>query len=292
MPNSRSFKNLFGIFVFSFVSFLNLIFFAGIAGAATNISSSTTGHWAWNDIIGWMDFYNTNTITVGAYGLTGYASSTAGDISLDCHTTRSGNICGVSNYQVTNDGSGNLSNWAWNDQYGWISFDCNNNGGCGQSNYRVYIDALGDFQNYAWNDAIGWISFNCANYAGCGSSNYKVATTWIATSTTATLDSSTYDTGSAGGAQLNSVMWRGTLSAGTSVRFQFASSNSSSGPWSYMGTDGTSNTYYNTGPDASLKLDYSFFNNFRYFRYRISLISDQSQQYSPRVDEVLINWSP
>mgnify|MGYP001612691379 FL=1 len=285
-------KNLSGILIFSFISFLNFVFFAGIAGATTNISSSTSAHWAWNDLIGWLDFYNTNTITVSSFGLTGYASSTAGDISLDCHTTRSGNICDTSNYQVTNDGSGNLSGWGWNDTYGWISFDCNNNSGCGESNYRVYIDANGDFQNYAWNDASGWLSFNCANYVGCGSSNYRVTTAWIATSTTATLDSSTYDTGSASGAQLNSVLWHGNLPTGTSVRFQFAVSNSSSGPWSFMGTDGTSNTYYNTGPDASLKLDYSFFNNFRYFRYRISLISDQSQRNSPRVDEVLINWSP
>ena len=139
---------------------------------------------------------------------------------------------------------------------------------------------------------MGWLSFNCANYAGCGSSNYKVSTTWVATSTIATLDSSTYDTGSTGGAQLNSVMWHGTLPAGTATRFQFAVSNSSGGPWSYMGTDGTSNTYYNTGPDVSLKLDYSFFNNFRYFRYRISLISDQSQRYTPTVNQVLVNWSP
>ncbi len=285
-------KNLSGILIFSFISFLNFVFFAGIAGATTNISSSTSAHWAWNDLIGWLDFYNTNTITVSSFGLTGYASSTAGDISLDCHTTRSGNICDTSNYQVTNDGSGNLSGWGWNDTYGWISFDCNNNSGCGESNYRVYIDANGDFQNYAWNDASGWLSFNCANYVGCGSSNYRVTTAWVATSTTATLDSSTYDTGSASGAQLNSVLWHGNLPTGTSVRFQFAVSNSSSGPWSFMGTDGTSNTYYNTGPDASLKLDYSFFNNFRYFRYRISLISDQSQRNSPRVDEVLINWSP
>ena len=285
-------KNAIGIFILVFIFGLNLFLLTNIAESATNISASTTSHWAWSDIIGWLDFYNTDTITVSLLNLTGYASSSAGDISIDCHTTRSGDICGTSDYQVTNDGSGNLSDWGWNDQYGWISFDCNNTDGCGTSNYRVYIDANGNFQNYAWNDTIGWISFNCANTGTCASSDYRVLTTWTATSAVATLDSTTYDTGSANGAQLNSVLWHGDLPASTAVRFQFAVSNSSSGPWSFMGTDGTSNTYYNTGPDASLKLDYNLFNNNRYFRYKIFLISDQSQRSTPTVDEVLINWSP
>ncbi len=292
MRRKYFFKNLFGVFLFLFVSAINVVFLSNIAMASTNISSSASEHWAWNDLVGWIDFYNTNTITVSSYNLTGYASSTAGDISLDCHTTRSGNICGQSTYQVTNDGSGNLSGWGWNDEYGWISFDCNNTGGCGQSNYRAYIDGSGNFQNYAWNDAIGWISFNCDNDASCSFSNYKVLSSWIATSVIATLDSSIYDTGVASGSQINSVLWHGNLPNGTAVRFQFAASNSSDGPWSYVGTDGTSNTYYNTGPDASLKLDYTLFNNARYFRYRIFLISDLAQRLSPRVDEVIINWSP
>ncbi len=271
---------------------LNVFLFVFLAEAATNISSDTSSHWAWNDIVGWMDFYNTNTITVSSQGLTGYASSSAGDISLDCHTTSAGNICSQSNYRVTNDGSGSLTGWGWNDTYGWISFDCNNNGGCAQSNYRVYIDGSGNFHNYAWNDQVGWISFNCDNNGGCGTSNYKVLTSWVATSAVMTLDSTAYDTGVITGAQLNSVLWHGDLPSGTAVRFQFAVSNSSSGPWNYMGTDGTSNTYYNTGPDASLRLDYLLFNNSRYFRYRIFLVSDQAQRLSPRVDDVIVNWSP
>jgi len=292
MTGNKIINNFIGISFLIFVSGLNLLFFANVVEAATNVSATTTAHWAWNDLIGWMDFYNTNTITVSSRDLTGYASSTAGDISLDCHTTRNGNICSTSNYQVTNDGAGNLSGWGWNDNYGWISFDCNNTSGCGASNYRVYIDANGNFQNYAWNDALGWISFNCDNYGGCGSSNYEVLSSWVATSAVATLDSTTYDSGSANGVQLNSVLWHGTQPAGTAVRFQFAASNSSGGPWNFMGTDGTANTYFNTGPDASIKLDYNLFNNTRYFRYRIILSSDMSQHLTPRVDEVLINWSP
>jgi len=292
MTEGKNIKNFIRVSILVLVSGLNLFFFVEITEAATNISATTTAHWAWNDTIGWIDFYNTNTITVSSANLTGYASSTVGDISLDCHTARGGNVCGTSDYQVTNDGAGNLSGWGWNDNYGWVSFDCNNTGGCGTSNYRAYIDTNGNFQNYAWNDSIGWISFNCANTGICGSSNFEVLTAWAPTSTVATLDSTTYDTGLAGGAQLNSVLWHGNLPGGTAVRFQFAVSNSSGGPWNFMGTDGTNNTYYSTGPDASLRLDYSLFNNARYFRYRIFLVSNQSQSLTPSVDEILINWSP
>ena len=268
-------------------------FFSRSAHAATNINPVSPNHWAWNDLIGWIDFYNTQTITVSSQGLTGYASSSAGDISFDCHTTRNGNICnGMNDYQATNDGAGNLSGWGWNDQYGWVSFDCHNNNGCGASNYEAYIDGAGNFNNYAWNDLIGWISFNCANYGGCGSSNYKVNTGWIASSAVAMLDSSTFDTGVAVGAQLNSVLWHGIQPAGTSVYFQFAASNNSAGPWIFIGTDGTQNSYYLTGPDLSLKLGYTFHNNKRYFRYRVFLRSNTSQTVSPRVDDVIVNWSP
>lgn len=274
--------------------FIAPLFLFGVrsAKAATNISSNSASHWAWNDIVGWIDFYNTQSVNISSSSLIGYASSSAGDVSLDCATTRNGNICAQSSYQVTNDGIGNLSKWAWNDQYGWISFDCHNNSSCATSNYQVYINGTGDFNNYAWNDVIGWISFNCANTGSCGTSNYKVNTTWFATSTVATLDSSTFDTGVAAGAELNSVLWHGLLPAGTAVRFQFAASNVSSGPWTYVGTDGTSNTDYNTGPDVSLKLGYTPHNNKRYFRYRASLQSDISKTVSPRVDDIIVNWSP
>ena len=260
--------------------------------ASTNISATTTDHWAWSDVIGWIDFYNTDSVTVTPQKLEGYATSSIGDISLDCATTRSGDICSQSNYGVTNDGNGNLSGWGWNDVYGWISFYCGNNDGCAASNYRAYIDAGGDFQNYAWSDATGWISFNCANHSGCGTSNYKVATSWIATSTSALLDSSTFDTGVSGGAQINSILWQGNLPAGASVNFQFAASNSSSGPWEYKGSDGTSNSYYTTDPGVSLKVDYALHNNVRYFRYRVRLYSNQAQTATPRVDDIVVNWSP
>jgi len=272
--------------------------------ASTNVTSTACCHWAWNDSIGWIDFYNTNSVTVSSQNLTGWASSSVGYVSLDCHNTppNGNNICYTSDYQVTNDGMGYLSGWAWNDNVGWISLDCRNSGGCGtgpgSSTYEVVINPdTGDFSNYAWNDVVGWISFCGGLGTGdCpGSVGYKVNAAWSATSTSGSLYSSTFDTGVSAGAQLNSVLWQGNLpSANTYVKFQFATSNSSSGPWTnFVGNDGTSNSYYTPGAaNTSLPLNYTFHNNFRYFRYRVILYSNQAQTLSPRVDEVIVNWSP
>ncbi len=265
---------------------------APAAQAATNISATTTQHWAWNDAIGWLDFYNTNTVTVTSGTVQGYASSSAGYISLDCATSPAGNICATSNYFVSNDGYGDLSGYAWNDLYGWISFDCANNSGCGLSSYRVYVDNSGDFQNYAWNDVVGWISFNCANNSGCGTSDYKVTSSWLGSNSVfGSLDSSTFDTGISAGAQLNSVLWHGSQPAGTSVGFQFAVSNASSGPWTYWGPGQSTSLSYAPNADVSQALDLSIFNDFRYFRYRMFLYSDSTKLLTPRVDDVIVNWS-
>ncbi len=289
--NKRDIKLISGLIIGVLAIIVGGMFYRAIA--ATNIDSSN--HWAWNDIIGWIDFYNTNTITVSSRGLTGYASSSAGDISLDCATTRNGNICTQSNYQVTNDGSGDLSGWGWNDTYGWISFDCHNNNGCGQSSYRVLINPTsGDFSNYAWNDDIGWISFNCSDPGVCGTSNYKVNTSWIAASASGTLISSTFDTGVVGGADINSIVWNGTLPSpanGAEVDFQLAVSQSASGPWNFKGYDGTSATWYSGNPGVAIKVDYVLHDNARYFRYQVRLLSNLSQTASPKVTGINVNWS-
>ncbi len=280
--------------IFLFCSAAVFLFPSG-AHASTNISSSTTQHWAWNDLIGWIDFYNTNSAVVNYAKIAGYASSSAGDISFDCATTRAGDICSRSSYHVLNDGLGHLSGWAWNDEYGWISFDCHNvtSSDCNTSNYEVTIDsATGIFSNYAWNDLLGWISFNSLSN-GCGS--YCVITSWITTSTSGFLDSTTFDTGAASGSQpqLNSIIWHGSMPGGTAVKFQFATSNASSGPWTFVGSDGTTNSYYNTvAPSSSMILGYSAHPNARYLRYRATLVSDIAQTVSPRIDDVIINWSP
>ena len=248
------------------------------------INSSTPHYWGWDDLIGWLDFWNNgNGVTVTSQNLTGYASSSAGDISLDCHTTRLGNICGQSDYQVANDGKGDLSGWGWNDTYGWISFS--------GANYQVTINASGTFHGYAWNDIVGWISFNCADNSSCGNSAYDVETTWTPSSPdSGYLESATFDTNSISSA-LNSVVWQGSQPASTTVGFQFAVSDASSDPWDFTGLDGTSLTYWlPLGPGIPLSLSYAY-TGFRYFRYRVYLI-DNGSPTGPQVNSVSVNWSP
>lgn len=295
------FKNIFPVLIL-LALILGVALFSGKVKpvlADTNISSVSNQHWGWNDSIGWIDFYSTKTVLVTSGPMHGYASSSVGDISLDCGTTRNGNICGQSNYVVTNDGNGNMSGWGWNDEYGWISF-CGGQGtgNCpGAITYQVKVNMstgvfTPDATDYAWNDVVGWVAFNCGSYNGCGTSNYELVVGGT-TSTVATLDSTPFDTGVQGGAQINSVLWQGSLPAGTNVYFQFATSNSSGGPWSFLGPDGTANTYYGpTSPGASYAVDYSLHNNKRYFEYRVYLYSDAYLFNAPRVDQINVNWSP
>ena len=104
------------------------------------------------------------------------------------------------------------------------------------------------------------------------------------------LTSSIFDTGVSGGAALNTIMWQGNQPSGTAVKFQIASSNSSSGPWNYFGSDGSSSSYYApAGPNVQIRLRSVDHNNKRYFRYKVFF--DTAGVSLPRVDDVIINWS-
>ncbi|MBI2279047.1 MAG: hypothetical protein HYU81_03230 [Candidatus Brennerbacteria bacterium] len=303
---------------------LSLTAFAALrAGAATNVSSASNERLAWDDENGWWDFYSTNTVTIYGTRLEGYASSTVGDLSLDCATTASGNVCASSNYGVCNgpgphatdgacasgDASGDLTGYAWNDAMGWVSFNCNqsSHGGannCVSSNYKVSIDANGNFSGYAWNDVAGWLSFNCADAGGssCGDSNYKVITSWRATSTFAYLESSVFDTERSEGGALQSIVWQGSQPSGASVDFQIATSSSSSGPWTFYGPGGSSVAYYGAecplsgiaspgaGPDKAICVDKNA-GAARYLRYKIRLRSNLLQTQTPSVDDVILIWT-
>lgn len=300
-------RNKFIFLYFSFTILFFGLFFAapGQVLAHTNILNGATTKWAWNDVVGWINHYSEDNVVVSGTGLTGYASSSVGFISFDCATSPSGNICGASNYSVKNDGNGNLSGWAWNDNIGWISF-CGVNGGgsadCPNTgvNYAVTIVSGSPnwkFIGWAWNDLVGWISF-CNTGADCSGSPYAydVETNWLATSTSGYVESTTYDTGVASGSIINSVTWIGTQPGGQ-FSIQFAGSDSSAGPWSY---DETNTSYIISpcppgSPVSSCanvqKVDYTLNNN-RYFRYRIKLDSDTAQRLTPQLDDVIINWSP
>lgn len=284
------------IFYFLFIIFYFL--FLNNALAATNISSNSYEHWAWNDAVGWIDFYSTENINVYPDRIEGYASSSMGFVALNCNSTPGGDICSgpAGNWKVINDGGGTLSGWAWNDSIGWISFNCSNTNSCVSSSYQVNINnTSGDFSGWAWNDIIGWISFNCSDPNVCSSSNYKSKTFWRATSTVGVLISSIFDTQITGGSAINSLLWQGDQPSGTSVKFKIASSNSSSSSWSYLGPNGSTaddDVYLSTGAGIPISIKLQYHNNQRYFRYKIILESNAAQTASPRVDNVIINWSP
>lgn len=305
--------------------------FGYAAYAATNISGNANEYFAWDDASGWWDLYTNNTVEVQGSKVVGYASSTLGDISFDCGTSPIGNICYISPYGICNGigstkdtngncidatASGDLVGFAWNDTLGWISFSCHNTEGVGTctNDWGVKINKTnGDFEGYAWSDIGGWISFNCANSgSSCTPYTYKVNTSWRSTSTIALLDSAVIDTQSIGGATLNSITWNGTNNANgtgqqTYVDFQIAVSNSSSGPWDFIGPSGTNADYYSASCEASFKggvnaggnapkdtpicVDPAQVKNMRYIRYRVRLRSNLLQTDTPRIDDIILNWS-
>jgi len=298
--------------------FLALMLFQ-IANAATNISSTYPYYYAWEDISGFWNFFDTQTVVVAGTKISGYASSNIGDISLDCSTTRNGNICGNSNYGIcngrsathNNDGTcsnaaadGNLSGFAWNDEIGWISF-CGglSTPNCpGTINYGVYIDSNGYFGGYAWNDIVGWISFNCSNNGSCQNVNYAVNTNWRQTSTVGYLESNTIDANIT--STLQSIIWKGSCGINTNLGFQIATSQSPSGPWNFKGPSGSDIDWFGAlcsaslqggpsnscpPPDKPICVTSGVFQS-RYFRYKVMLRSNLLQDSSPRVDNVILNF--
>ena len=289
--------------------------------AGTNISAAVNEHYAWNDVIGWIDFYATDNVMVGTSSVTGYASSALGIIALDCSTAPGG--CGASNYGVCNgrfathqtdgtcadaDGDGWLSGWAWNDVVGWISFSCaSRTGSYPCTGEQVRVDADGNFTGWAWSDGAGWISFNCAGTPqGCTlpGYDYKVKSSWAAANAIGYMESSIFDTGVPGGGILNSLLWKGTSPVGTCVSFQTAGSNNPAGPWTFMGPGADTSSYYGapcdsgiiggTGcaaKDTPICLNPLYTQNYRYVKYKMRLQSDAAQQATPTVTDVILNWS-
>jgi hypothetical protein len=102
---------------------------------------------------------------------------------------------------------------------------------------------------------------------------------------------------------LQSIIWQGSQPAGTGVDFQIAVSQSPSGPWVYKGPGGSTTDYYGrecpiagisdppAGPNKAICIDKSQVANYRYLRYKVRLKSNVLQTLSPRVDDIILNWS-
>ena len=108
---------------------------------------------------------------------------------------------------------------------------------------------------------------------------------------TGNVTSSIFDMGNEKGAAFNSILWKGTQPSGANVLFQFASSNTAN-PSNFIGPDGTSATYYQaSGPNIVMNLSTRYHNNHRYFRYKIYIYPNSSNE-SPQVTDVVIGYSP
>jgi len=89
----------------------------------------------------------------------------------------------------------------------------------------------------------------------------------------------------AGTTTWSSISWTATTPANTSVQFQVAASNSATGPFTFVGPDGTNATFFTTS-GASL----AEFDGFRYLEYHAFLATTDST-VSPTLSDVTINYS-
>lgn len=102
-----------------------------------------------------------------------------------------------------------------------------------------------------------------------------------------TLTSSIFDTGS-DEVVYNWVAFTGSQPIDTDIRFQIATSDNPSGPWTFLGPDGTVSAYYSDS--AQDFINYNVHLNQRYLRYKLFLNTDASWEV-PILEEVTISYS-
>lgn len=111
----------------------------------------------------------------------------------------------------------------------------------------------------------------------------------------AELTSPIFDTETTG-AGYNSLYFIGLKPIDTRVKFQLATSNSSTGPWTagdFLGPDCTFSTYYEPTSDIPEIINCEQnHNNKRYFRYKVRLESNPNRDQTPTIYDIIINWSP
>ncbi len=137
------------------------------------------------------------------------------------------------------------------------------------------------------------MSANCSTIYAATNSNteeFFIISTQITNcdyATSGQLESSTFDT-STSTVAYNWISWSSHVPQNTEIKLQLATSNSSNGPWSFVGPDGTSSTYYTDG--AHEFINDSVHRNQRYIRYKAYLSSAADLQ-APVLEEVRISYS-
>jgi hypothetical protein len=103
----------------------------------------------------------------------------------------------------------------------------------------------------------------------------------------ATLESSTFDVGSA--SNFHELTWapisQPSQTGVSAVKFQIATNNDNA-TWNYLGPDGTASTYY-TASNTTIN---AIHNGTRYFRYRLTL-STADPTYTPTISDVSFTFS-
>lgn len=216
--------------------------------------------YAWNDSTGWWDFgYPAGNVSVGSANLMGYAYNTnLAEISLDCATSPIGDICSSSNYKVSRDSvTGDLSGWAWSDSIGWISF-------CGNAS-----------AGSTWNGS-SWICPASPTYQVKVNPTTGIFTGWAWNDAVGWISFNCSDPGVCASSDYYVATSQGGFPA----------------PIGPGGTSLPTDTYNPTGPGNPIALIRAYHNNHRYFRYKIILESNFARTFSPRAEDVIINWSP
>jgi len=168
------------------------------------------------------------------------------------------NTSSFSQTQITGQGYFDQTDWS---------------GGIGTSNSNQYTQSSGVDTNTS--SSSGSILLHWNTYGG----PYNIGAI-------GTLQSSTFDTGTT--SNFYSLNWTplSQQNSSTSVSFQFATSPSSTGPWNYVGPNGTANTYYNSPGMAISPTN----NNAEYARY-LAYLTTKIATATPAINDVSFTFT-
>ncbi len=279
------------------VLFCSLLLWRLVLAVVPAPNIDVINHWAWNEVIGWIDF--SGSVEVNEAGapaeLLGYATSNVGKIYFNCNSTdlAGTNSCPPAfavSIGALSGGTYPLTGYAWNDLVGWISFGSNTN----DAVYLKQESGKWTFYGAAWNDLIGWITFNCADAtietAGFCTNfpNYKVQKGGAAPTLSADFVSEIFDT-QVTNPVFNYILWRGNTT-GVLVKFDVETSVDLSA-WHPLDLASLTSNADCSNPDDLC--DLSGAAHERYIRYKINFSSvDFAAATDFSIDDVIINYSP
>ena len=153
--------------------------------------------------------------------------------------------------------------------------------------YAYVISATNIYANGRWvtsaNSGVSWVGATTGTPATSRDLGFK---TFMKTGFGATGNfvSGTKDANPHLGGTVNwsTLSWTATTPAGTELKFQVAASNSASGPFNFVGPDGTAATFFTTS-GASL----AQFNGLRYLKYE-AFLSTNSSSVTPTLNDVTV----